>query len=79
VLAPGALAVAHRRDGAWRAVGLATAPSAWEAGRSSGSEGLMRDVILIMGMMLSTAGLLRAPRMRRQRPCREDDTAGDAA
>ena len=34
----------------------------------------MLDVIFIMGIMLSTAGLLRAPCMRRQSLCREDDT-----
>ena len=34
----------------------------------------MLDVIFIMGIMLSTSGLLSAPCMRRQRPCREDDT-----
>jgi hypothetical protein len=34
----------------------------------------MLDVIFIMGVMVSTAGLLSAPCMRRPRPCREDDT-----
>ena len=34
----------------------------------------MLDVIFIMGIMLSTAGLLRAPCIHRPRPCREDDT-----
>ena len=34
----------------------------------------MLDLIFIMGIMLSTAGLLSAPCMRRQRPCRKDDT-----
>jgi hypothetical protein len=34
----------------------------------------MLDVIFIMGVMLSTAGLLSAPCMRRPRPWREDDT-----
>ena len=34
----------------------------------------MLDVIVIMGIMLSTAGLLSAPCMRRQMLCREDDT-----
>ena len=34
----------------------------------------MLDMIFIMGVMLSTAGLLSAPYMRRPRPCREDDT-----
>jgi len=34
----------------------------------------MLGLILIAGIMLSTAGLLSAPRMRRPRPCREDDT-----
>ena len=34
----------------------------------------MLDVIFVMGIMLSTAGLLNAPCIRRPRPCREDDT-----
>ena len=34
----------------------------------------MLDVIVLMGIMLSTAGLLSAPCMRRQMLCREDDT-----
>ena len=34
----------------------------------------MLDAIIIIGLMLSTAGLLSAPCMRRPRPCREDDT-----
>ena len=34
----------------------------------------MLGLILITGLMLSTAGLLSAPRMRRPRPYREDDT-----
>jgi hypothetical protein len=34
----------------------------------------MLDVIFIMGVMVSTAGLLSAPCLRRRRPCREDDT-----
>lgn len=34
----------------------------------------MLDLIFIMGIMLSTACLLRAPCRHRQRPCREDDT-----
>jgi len=38
----------------------------------------MLDVIVIMGIMLSTAGLLSAPCMRRQRLCREDDTGASS-
>jgi hypothetical protein len=34
----------------------------------------MLDVIFIMGVMLSTAGLLSAPCMHRPKPCRADDT-----
>ena len=33
----------------------------------------MLGLILIAGIMLSTAGLLSAPCVRRSRPCREDD------
>ena len=39
----------------------------------------MLDVLVIMGIMLSTAGLLRAPRMRHQRLCREDDTSASSS
>jgi hypothetical protein len=35
----------------------------------------MLDLILILGIMLSTAGLVGAPFMHRPRPCREDDTS----
>ena len=38
----------------------------------------MLDVIFIMGVMVSTAGLLRAPCMRRPRRCREDDTGASS-
>ena len=38
----------------------------------------MLGLILIAGIMLSTAGLLSAPRMRRPRPCREDDTGASS-
>ena len=33
----------------------------------------MLGLIFIAGIMLSTAGLLSAPRMRRSKLCREDD------
>jgi len=39
----------------------------------------MLDGILIMGIMLSTAGLLSAPCMRRQRPCREEATGASGS
>ena len=35
----------------------------------------MLDLLLILGLMLSTAGLVGAPFMHRQRPCREEDTS----
>ncbi len=35
----------------------------------------MLDLIFIVGIMLSTAGLVGAPFMHRQRPCREEDTS----
>jgi hypothetical protein len=35
----------------------------------------MLGLIVIAGIMLSTAGLLSAPRMRRSRPCRADDNS----
>ena len=37
-----------------------------------GGEFLMLDVIFLMGVMVSTTGLLSAPCMRRPRRCRED-------
>jgi len=38
----------------------------------------MLGLIFIAGIMLSTAGLLSAPRMRRSRPCREDETGASS-
>ena len=35
----------------------------------------MLDLILILGITLSTAGLVGAPFMYRQRPCREEDAS----
>ena len=35
----------------------------------------MLDLILIVGLMLSTAGLVGAPFTHRQRSCREEDTS----
>ena len=35
----------------------------------------MLDLLLILGLMLSTAGLVGAPFMHRHRPCREEDTS----
>ena len=42
---------------------------------SSGGEFLMVDLILILGITLSTAGLVGAPCRHRPRPCREEDTS----
>src|SRR5262249_21661940 len=42
---------------------------------SSGGEFLMLDLILILGITLSTAGLVGAPFMHRQKPCREEDAS----
>src|SRR5262249_1779106 len=53
-------------------------PSAWADDLNSGREFLMLDVIFIMGVMVSTAGLLSAPCRRRPRPCREDDTGASS-
>ena len=38
----------------------------------------MLGLIVIAGIMLSTAGLLSAPRVRRSRPCREDDNSASS-
>jgi len=37
----------------------------------------MLDLILILGITLSIAGLVGAPFMHRHQPCREDDTRAD--
>ena len=39
----------------------------------------MLDLLLILGLILSTAGLVGAPFMHRQRPCREDDISASAS
>jgi hypothetical protein len=38
----------------------------------------MLDLILLLGIMLSTAGLVGAPFMHRPRPCRKDDTSASS-
>jgi len=39
----------------------------------------MLDLILILGITLSTAGLVGAPFMHCQRPCREEDTSASTS
>jgi len=39
----------------------------------------MLDLILILGLTLSTIGLVGTPFLRRQRPCREEDTRASAS